>query len=50
MFPQLAVRELVANGLIHQRFVDTPPRSRNEALPDLRGTGQRQGPMPWPIR
>jgi ATP-dependent DNA helicase RecG len=63
MFPKLAVRELVANALIHQdffvtgsgpmveifddrieitnpgeplvdtqRFVDTPPRSRNEAL------------------
>lgn len=63
MFPELAVRELVANALIHQdffitgagpmieifddrieitnpgeplvdtqRFVDTPPRSRNEAL------------------
>ncbi len=66
MFPQLAVRELVANALIHQdlfvtgagpmveifadrievtnpgeplvdtqRFVDTPPRSRNEALASL---------------
>jgi predicted HTH transcriptional regulator len=63
MFPELAVRELVANALIHQdffltgtgpiveifedrieitnpgmplvdtdRFVDTPPRSRNETL------------------
>lgn len=78
MFPELAVRELVANALIHQdlfvtgagpmveifddcieitnpgeplvdtqRFVDTPPKSRNEALaslmrrPDLRGAGQR---------
>ena len=66
MFPELAVRELVANALIHQdffvtgtgpmveifddrieitnpgeplvdtqRFVDTPPRSRNEALVSL---------------
>lgn len=66
MFPELAVRELVANALIHQdffmtgvgpmveifkdrieitnpgaplvdtqRFVDTPPRSRNEALTSL---------------
>ncbi len=66
MFPDLAVRELVANSLIHQdffitgagpmveifddrieitnpgqplvdteRFVDTPPRSRNEALASL---------------
>lgn len=66
MFPGLAVRELVANALIHQdffvtgagpmveifddrieitnpgeplvdtqRFVDTPPRSRNEALASL---------------
>lgn len=66
MFPALAVRELVANALIHQdffvtgagpmveifddrieitnpgeplvdpqRFVDTPPRSRNEALASL---------------
>jgi len=66
MFPKLAVRELVANALIHQdffvtgsgpmveifddrieitnpgeplvdtqRFVDTPPRSRNEALASL---------------
>jgi len=66
MFPELAVRELVANALIHQdffitgagpmveifddrieitnpgeplvdtqRFVDTPPRSRNEALASL---------------
>ena len=66
MFPQLAVRELVANALIHQdffatgagpmveifddrieitnpgeplvdtdRFVDTPPRSRNETLASL---------------
>jgi len=66
MFPQLAVRELVANTLIHQdfsvtgagpmveifedrieitnpgeplvdpqRFVDTPPKSRNEALASL---------------
>jgi ATP-dependent DNA helicase RecG len=66
MFPELAVRELVANTLIHQdffvtgagpmveifadrieitnpgaplvdtdRFVDTPPRSRNEALASL---------------
>jgi predicted HTH transcriptional regulator len=66
MFPELAVRELVANALIHQdfsitgaspmveifadrieitnpgkplvdtnRFVDTPPRSRNEALAAL---------------
>ena len=54
-FPELAVRELVANALIHQdffvtgagpmvpgvplvdtqRFVDTPPRSRNEALASL---------------
>jgi len=79
MFPELAVRELVANALIHQdfsvtgtgpmveiftdrmeitnpgdplvdpeRFVDTPPRSRNETLASLmrrfriceeRGTG-----------
>lgn len=79
MFPELAVRELVANALIHQdffvtgagptveifedrieitnpgeplvdtqRFVDTPPKSRNEALASLmrrfriceeRGTG-----------
>ncbi|MGE5155511.1 MAG: ATP-binding protein, partial [Bdellovibrio bacteriovorus] len=66
MFPELAVRELVANALIHQdffvtgagpmveifvdrieitnpgeplvdtqRFVDTPPRSRNEAVASL---------------
>ena len=66
MFPQLAVRELVANALIHQdffvsgagpmvevfddrveitnpgtplmdtmRFLDTPPKSRNEALASL---------------
>jgi len=66
MFPELAVRELVANALIHQdffvtgagpmveifddrieitnpgqplvdtqRFMDTPPRSRNEALASL---------------
>jgi len=66
MFPELAVRELVANALIHQdlfatgtgpmlelfddrmeitnpgeplvdtrRFVDTPPKSRNEALASL---------------
>lgn len=66
MYPELAVRELVANGLIHQdffitgagpmveifsdrieitnpgaplvdtdRFVDTPPKSRNEALASL---------------
>lgn len=66
MFPELAVRELVANALIHQdlhatgmgpmveifedrieitnpgiplvdtdRFVDTPPRSRNEGLASL---------------
>jgi len=66
MFPELAVRELVANALIHQdffvtgagpmveifddrieitnpgeplvdtqRFVDSPPRSRNEALASL---------------
>jgi predicted HTH transcriptional regulator len=66
MFPELAVRELVANALIHQdlfvtgawpmveifadrieitnpgeplvdtqRFVDTPPRSRNEALASM---------------
>ncbi len=66
LFPELAVRELVANALIHQdffvtgagpmieifddrieitnpgeplvdtqRFVDTPPRSRNEALASL---------------
>ena len=66
MFPELAVRELVANALIHQdlfvtgagpmveifadrieitnpgeplvdtqRFVDTPPRSRNEVLASL---------------
>lgn len=66
MFPELAIRELVANALIHQdffvtgagpmveifsdrveitspgeplvdtqRFVDTPPRSRNEALASL---------------
>lgn len=66
MYPQLAVRELVANALIHQdfsvtgagpmveifdgrleitnpggplvstdRFLDTPPRSRNEALASL---------------
>jgi predicted HTH transcriptional regulator len=66
MFPELAVRELVANALIHQdfsitgagpmveifddrieitnpgeplvdteRFVDTPPRSRNESLASL---------------
>jgi predicted HTH transcriptional regulator len=66
MFPELAVRELVANALIHQdffvtgsgpmveifedrmeitnpgeslvdtlRFVDTPPRSRNEALASI---------------
>ncbi len=66
MFPQLAVRELVANALIHQdyfvtgagpmveifsdrieitnpgvplvdaqRFVDTPPKSRNESLASL---------------
>jgi predicted HTH transcriptional regulator len=66
MFPEIAVRELVANALIHQdffisgagpmveifddriemtnpgeplmdpdRFVDTPPRSRNEALASL---------------
>ena len=66
MFPELAVRELVANDLIHQdlfvtgagpmveifedrieitnpgvplvdtqRFVDTPPKSRNEALASL---------------
>lgn len=66
MFPKLAVRELVANALIHQdffqtgtgpmveifedrieitnpgeplvdtnRFVDTPPKSRNEALASL---------------
>ena len=66
MFPELAIRELVANVLIHQdffvtgagpmveifvdrieitnpgeplvdtnRFVDTPPRSRNEALTSL---------------
>jgi len=66
MFPELAVRELVANALIHQdffvtgagpmveifddrieitnpgeplvdtqRFVDTPPRSRNETLASL---------------
>jgi len=66
MFPELAVRELVANALLHQdflvvgagpmveifvdrieitnpgaplvdtnRFVDTPPRSRNEALASL---------------
>lgn len=66
MFPELAVRELVANAIIHQdffatgsgpmveifddrieftnpgkplidtqRFVDTPPRSRNEALASL---------------
>ncbi len=66
VFPELAVRELVANALIHQdffitgtgpmveifddrieisnpgeplvdtqRFVDTPPRSRNEALASL---------------
>lgn len=66
MFPELAVRELVANALIHQdffitgtgpmveifddrieisnpgtplvdtnRFVDTPPQSRNEALASL---------------
>jgi predicted HTH transcriptional regulator len=66
MFPELAVREVVANALIHQdflvtgagpmveifddrieitnpgeplvdtqRFVDTPPRSRNEALASL---------------
>ncbi len=66
MYPELAVRELVANALIHQdffvtgagpmveifadrieitnpglplvateRFVDTPPRSRNEALASL---------------
>ncbi len=66
MFPELAVRELVANALIHQdffvtgagpmveifedrieftnpgeplvdtdRFVDTPPRSRNEAIASL---------------
>ena len=71
MFPELAVRELVANALIHQdffvtgaapmveifedrleitnpgaplvdaqRFVDTPPKSRNEALVSLmRRTG-----------
>lgn len=71
MFPELAVRELVANALIHQdffatgagpmveifddrleitnpgaplvdsqRFVDTPPKSRNEALASLmRRTG-----------
>lgn len=79
MFPELAVRELVANALIHQdffvtgagpmieifedrieitnpgeplvdtqRFVDTPPKSRNEALASMmrrfriceeRGTG-----------
>ena len=71
MYPELAVRELVANALIHQdffitgtgpmveifddrieitnpgaplvdtqRFVDTPPRSRNEALASLmRRTG-----------
>jgi predicted HTH transcriptional regulator len=66
MYPELAIRELVANALIHQdffmsgvgpmveifsdrieitnpgvplvetdRFVDTPPRSRNEALASL---------------
>ncbi len=66
MFPELAIRELVANALIHQdfsvtgagptveifddriditnpgeplvdtqRFLDTPPRSRNEALASL---------------
>ena len=66
MFPELAVRELVVNALIHQdffvtgagpmveifddrieitnpgeplvsteRFVDTPPESRNEALASL---------------
>lgn len=66
MYPELAVRELIANALIHQdffitgtgpmveifddrveitnpgiplvqphRFVDTPPRSRNEALASL---------------
>jgi predicted HTH transcriptional regulator len=66
MFPELAVRELVANALIHQdfftsgtgpmveifedrmeitnpgeplvdtlRFVDTPPKSRNEALASM---------------
>jgi predicted HTH transcriptional regulator len=66
MYPELAVRELVANALIHQdfllsgsgpmveifddrievtspgkplvdtqRFIDTPPRSRNEALASL---------------
>lgn len=66
MFPELAVRELVANALIHQdfsvtgagptveifgdrieitnpgeplidtqRFIDTPPKSRNEALASL---------------
>ncbi len=66
MFPELAVRELVANALVHQdlfvtgagpmveifddrieitnpgeplvdtrRFVDTPPKSRNEALASL---------------
>ena len=66
MFPELAVRELVANALIHQdffvagaapmveifddrleitnpgvplvdtqRFVDSPPKSRNEALASL---------------
>ena len=66
MFPELAVRELVANALIHQdllitgagpmieifddrieitnpgeplistdRFVDSPPRSRNESLASL---------------
>jgi predicted HTH transcriptional regulator len=71
MYPELAIRELVANSLIHQdfsvtgagpmieifedrmeitnpgiplvkieRFVDTPPRSRNEALASLmRRTG-----------
>jgi len=71
MFPELAVRELVANALIHQdffvtgagpvveifdgrieitnpgeplvdtqRFLDTPPKSRNEALASLMRRGR----------
>jgi ATP-dependent DNA helicase RecG len=73
MYPELAVRELVANALIHQdfavggagpmieifadrmeisnpgvplvdvdRFLDTPPRSRNEALAALMLRGARK--------
>ena len=72
MFPELAIRELVANALIHQdfhltgtgpmveifarrlevtnpglplvqtdRFLDSPPRSRNEALASFAGIPER---------